>query len=377
MAATTIYLVRHGEAEGNIYRRIQGQFDGKITPRGKRQIALLEKRLADVKFDAVYSSDLSRAWETSQAAARHSGVETVKTEKLREFDFGPWEDKTWGEAFYTSPETLKNFNSAPLDYYVEGGETYLQVEARMVAAITEICQKHPGQTIGIFSHGSAIRTFLCAITGTDPADTKTMGHSDNTAVSIITYENGVFTPVKLNDNSHLGDESTLARQSWYKNDLGFEASNMRYVPFDLDKNRDLYMQWRKDAWLLNTGKELSDAAAEAFWEEACFLRRRYENAATLALLTDEPAGMIQYDALMLEHCKTLYIHFYYMVPKYRKMGMGVQLLGCAVSEARKLGYEYIRLHAYTQNQSAVNFYKRNGFEETGHRNNTVTLELKV
>ena len=50
---TVIYLIRHAEAEGNLYRRIQGHWNGQVTPRGFRQIDALAERFRDVPIDAV------------------------------------------------------------------------------------------------------------------------------------------------------------------------------------------------------------------------------------------------------------------------------------------------------------------------------------
>ena len=57
---TTIYMIRHAEAEGNLYRIVQGQHNSFITPCGHRQIACLAERFKDVQLDALYSSDLRR-----------------------------------------------------------------------------------------------------------------------------------------------------------------------------------------------------------------------------------------------------------------------------------------------------------------------------
>ena len=64
---TTIYLIRHAEAEGNRYRRAHGWYNSTITDRGYHQIAALAKRFADTKFDAVYSSDRFRTMITALA----------------------------------------------------------------------------------------------------------------------------------------------------------------------------------------------------------------------------------------------------------------------------------------------------------------------
>ena len=58
-------MIRHAEAEGNLYRIVQGQHNSFITPRGHRQIACLAERFKDVQLDALYSSDLRRTVTTA------------------------------------------------------------------------------------------------------------------------------------------------------------------------------------------------------------------------------------------------------------------------------------------------------------------------
>ena len=94
---TRIFLIRHAQAEGNLYRRIQGRYDGRITKLGRLQIELLRARLLPEQIDAVYSSDLRRAMETAAAAAEPRGLEIRKMPGLREIALGAWEDRCWGE----------------------------------------------------------------------------------------------------------------------------------------------------------------------------------------------------------------------------------------------------------------------------------------
>lgn len=64
---TELYLIRHAEAEGNVFRRLHGQYNSRITPNGQKQIAALEQRFRDVAIDAVYASDLYRTCRTAEA----------------------------------------------------------------------------------------------------------------------------------------------------------------------------------------------------------------------------------------------------------------------------------------------------------------------
>lgn len=71
---TRIYIVRHAEAEGNLYRRIHGQYDSLVTPLGYRQIEALSRRFQDIPVDAVYSSDLYRTRMTAKAIYAPKGL---------------------------------------------------------------------------------------------------------------------------------------------------------------------------------------------------------------------------------------------------------------------------------------------------------------
>ncbi|MDE6899973.1 MAG: histidine phosphatase family protein, partial [Oscillospiraceae bacterium] len=64
---TKIFLVRHAEAEGNLFRIAHGQYDSIITPQGYRQLAWLRERFKDETLDAVYGSDLTRTRATASA----------------------------------------------------------------------------------------------------------------------------------------------------------------------------------------------------------------------------------------------------------------------------------------------------------------------
>ena len=64
---TQIFLVRHGQSEGNLFRRVQGQTDVELTADGRAQLPYLTKRFAETPLAAVYTSPLRRAEETAAA----------------------------------------------------------------------------------------------------------------------------------------------------------------------------------------------------------------------------------------------------------------------------------------------------------------------
>ena len=120
---TTIYLIRHAEAEGNLYRRIHGWYDALVTPNGMRQIKALEQRFATVPIQAVYSSDLIRTQLTAGAVYLPKNLPLHLDPGLREIHMGDWEDRTWGEVRHKEPEQLALFNHSDPTFRAPHGET--------------------------------------------------------------------------------------------------------------------------------------------------------------------------------------------------------------------------------------------------------------
>ena len=113
---TTIYLIRHAEAEGNLYRVIQGQQDALLTERGKLQVRALAERFRTVPVDAVYTSDLSRAAETAAGICRVQGLPLHRDAGLREICVGSWEGRPLGEIAREAPEQMEYFRKDLIIY---------------------------------------------------------------------------------------------------------------------------------------------------------------------------------------------------------------------------------------------------------------------
>ena len=119
---TKIYLIRHAEAEGNLYRRIQGHYNGDITTKGHKQIAQLAELYRDAKIDAVYASDLQRTQKTAGAILKYHDLPLNIDARLKEVDMGSWEDLPWGNVSYDEPEQMLAFASDPANWSRIGPE---------------------------------------------------------------------------------------------------------------------------------------------------------------------------------------------------------------------------------------------------------------
>lgn len=220
---TTVYLIRHAEAEGNLYRRAHGHYDSTVTDNGYRQIAALAKRFEHARIDAVYASDLTRTRTTALALTRVHGLPLHTTERLREVGVGVWEDKTWTWLTRFDKPRLLKFNTDAGNWRVEGAETMQQVRARMTGALREIVAAHPGQTVAAFSHGMALRMLVGTLQGLSIAEIDKTGHGENTAVTKLEADENGIRVVYAMDASHLPEAlTTLHKQLWTKTEGGIE-----------------------------------------------------------------------------------------------------------------------------------------------------------
>jgi len=353
---TRIFLIRHAEAEGNLYRRAHGQQEGLVTARGRQQIGLLRERFKDEIIDAVYSSDLTRARETAKALGEPRGLPVITNSLLREVNMGAWEDRPWGELEYLEPQNHADFASDPAKWIVSGGETYLEVMARVTGCIKEIASRHNGETIAIVSHGFAIRVFLCGVLGLQSHEALKVLYCDNTAVALLHYDDGNITIEYQSDNSHLNAEnSTFAHQYWWRAEKKWRSENFRYLPYDEARDSGIRLLLREE-----TGIE---PAAET--EYTVFL---VEEAAGLLGIDDNSQYTIRNsqfsDSWLRESVSnenTGWISYLYLKPEYRRRNFSVQLLGQAISEFRRIGKEFIRIEAQTDSP-AYKLCLKDGFE---------------
>lgn len=363
---TKVYLVRHAEAEGNIYRRFHGWYNSLITDNGYRQIEALAKRFEGEQIDAVYSSDLFRTMTTAGAVYKSRGLELHTDPGLREIGGGVWEDKTWGELRREDRESLERFNVGDPTWKVEGSETYGEVQGRVCGTILKLAAAHEGQTIALFSHGTAIRTAIARFSGLPLEEIDRIPHGDNTCVACLNIEDGRAEIVYYNDNSHLGELSTLAKQSWWrkKGTEDYGRVNLWFRVLDMETEADFYLETRREAWQTIHGT-LEGFDGEGYLANAKAQSVKEPRSLMVAMRENTRAGLLQIDPRRGAESGVGEVPFYYMTPEARRQGLGVQLLGQAVSLFRPLGREKLRLRCAQENETAQRFYRKYGFVKTG------------
>lgn len=373
---TTIYLVRHAEAEGNLYRRIHGWYDALVTDNGFAQMKCLEERFREIPVDEVWSSDLYRTKTTARAVYVPKGLTLHTDPQLRELNFGIWEDRPWGEVYQHEGEEIARFNASDPTWRAPGGENLAEAGERLQKAVTRIARENPGKTVAIFSHGTAIRQFLANVQGLSPQEWGQLGHSENTAVSCLDFDGETFSVRFQNDASHLPQElTTLGKQLWWKQGGKARDVNLWFRPIRWEEEQGIYLEARHEAWVSTHGEEVP-FDGEGFLQDARLHLSRTPWGVTLAFADGELAGVLQLDPERYAQDQAGYIPFCYVSPGLREQNLGVQLIGQAVSFYRPMGRDKLRLRCAPYNHRAQHFYQKYGFvkigDETGGR---VPLEI--
>lgn len=357
---TTVYLIRHAEAEGNLYRRFQGWHDGHITQRGQEQIRALERRFTGVDIHAVYSSDLCRTMTTAGAIYRPRGLELHTDRMLREIGGGVWEDRTWGWLFREEPERLMQFFSCDPDWQVEGGERYEQVQQRVVGAIRRIAAAHEGETVAVVAHGTAI---VCTLAALLKRPLHELPHGDNTCVAKLLFSGEEVEVAYFNDVSHLPERLLPRKLGPFRKET-FVQRNLWFRPLDMVREESWYRQARQEAWQTSHGT-LEGFEPEGFVRQARANWEAEPNTVLAAMQGERPVGILQMDDGAAAEADAGFVWFLYLEPEARGCGLGVQLLGQAVSRYRSLERRAIRLRCAPENTGGAHFYQSCGFMEVG------------
>ena len=141
-APTRLCLVRHGETAWNAEHRVQGQLDVPLNAIGQAQALAAARALARERFDAVYSSDLQRARQTAEPAAKALGLDVVLQADLRERHYGVFERLTYAEVKTRFPEDYARFDARDPDFAFRTGESLKDFFARSVAVISRIAAEN-------------------------------------------------------------------------------------------------------------------------------------------------------------------------------------------------------------------------------------------
>jgi broad specificity phosphatase PhoE len=208
MTAARIILWRHGRTEWNVVDRFQGQTDIPLDEVGHAQAARAAAVLAAYRPAGLYSSDLSRCYQTAELLAERTGLEIITDKRLREIHVGSWEGLLGEEIRAADPELARRLWAGEDVRRSPTGESPSEVAERMLEPLMEIAESAADHsTVVVVTHGLSGRVGACRFVGLPFPQWRLFGGLSNCAwVSIDRHRYGAYWRIEgynLTANSDL------------------------------------------------------------------------------------------------------------------------------------------------------------------------------
>jgi 2,3-bisphosphoglycerate-dependent phosphoglycerate mutase len=208
VSQTELIAVRHGETVWNAENRMQGHADISLSNRGLRQAHAVAAALATERLNAVYSSDLQRAFHTAEVINEHHRHRINADVRLREIHLGTFEGLTRDEALTRFGEAYEKFFFSDGTFALPSGETRRQLQQRVDEFLQEIVGRHPGERILIVTHGGVLIGLLRHALAI-PVEVSFRAKLYNAAINRFYYENGKWFLGQWGDRHHLSGLETV------------------------------------------------------------------------------------------------------------------------------------------------------------------------
>ena len=206
---TQLLVIRHGESVANKEDKFAGFSDFDLTERGRKQAELAAEYIKkNFKVDAVYASDLLRAYNTAVAFSKVYGLDITPSDQLREIYAGKWEGLSFDEIAEKFPKDFGDWMNDFSNARCTEGESVAEIYERVVKYVRGIAEENDGKCILIATHATVVRAFNCFAMGYGADRMADVSFCGNAALNYFTYENGKATIEKSNINEYLGDLAT-------------------------------------------------------------------------------------------------------------------------------------------------------------------------
>jgi len=195
-----LYIVRHGETEWNVIKRLQGQLNTPLTEKGMEKLRETGKKLENVLFDEVYTSELGRTVASAEIILnenrgyRNKKLELKKLAELNEVYFGVWQGLTYEEVFLKYPEEANNYFYNVKNYKAENVEAENLKDAleRFLKGINKILDSHESGNILVVTHGTVLEMFMNYVANDSIFDIDERTLMGNGDYKVFSYKDGKF-----------------------------------------------------------------------------------------------------------------------------------------------------------------------------------------
>lgn len=213
----TLFLLRHGETAWNKERRVMGRREIPLNRNGMLQAKRIARILPRLDIDAIYSSPLRRALETSRILVQGNDLPMKIDANLTEVAFGRWEGCLFEDLI--RDETYHRFLRAPLKTAVPGGETIQDVQRRGLRVVRKAIRKSPKGRFLFVSHADVIRAIMCHYLRLPLEEFRRL-RIDNGSLTALEVD-GLWAEVKF--INYVPDVTRLSKESGE----GLNASHLR------------------------------------------------------------------------------------------------------------------------------------------------------
>lgn len=198
---TTFFLIRHASC-GGLGQTLWGRTPGVcLNEKGQLQAQRLAERFKNIPLNAVYSSPLERALQTATEVAHSMKLEVRSSEAANEINFGEWTGKTFESL--SGDRRWRHFNNYRSMTTIPGGESFLEVQNRIVKELETLAEQHGNARIAIVSHADVIRAAVAYFAAT-PIDLIDRFEILPCSVSVIAVNDDNATLLTVNNLGELG-----------------------------------------------------------------------------------------------------------------------------------------------------------------------------
>ncbi|WP_159565368.1 2,3-diphosphoglycerate-dependent phosphoglycerate mutase GpmB [Budvicia diplopodorum] len=185
---TQVYLIRHGETEWNVARKIQGQTDSNLTEMGETQARQAGRRLKDLGITHIIASDLGRTRQTAALLAEYCRIEPTYDSRLRELNMGILERRDIDSLTPAEEQHRQLILDGTPDGRIPEGESLTELSARMRAVLDECKSLPEGSKALLVSHGIALGSLLGNVLGLPPYAERRL-RLKNCSLSLVESQN--------------------------------------------------------------------------------------------------------------------------------------------------------------------------------------------
>ena len=197
---TTFFLIRHASCSG-LGRTLWGRTPGiSLNEKGKLQAQRLADRFRGIKLQSIHSSPLERAVETAEAIGRAMNLEVKTNSEFHEIDFGDWTGKSFDAL--SSEECWRRFNGRRSATRIPGGESFLEVQTRIVRELDALSLQYGSANIAIVSHADVIKAAVGYFSAT-PIDMLQRFEISPCSISVIAMDNDSARLLTINNRCDL------------------------------------------------------------------------------------------------------------------------------------------------------------------------------